>query len=66
MTNQEPQRQVIFKYEEATQSTAAKIVLNPMVQVVAPEMYKAFRQADLHNNIQIRASYIAESAQEHF
>jgi len=36
---------------EVTQGTAAKIVLNPEVQVVAPAMYKAFRLADLLNNI---------------
>lgn len=36
---------------EATQSTAAEIVLNPQVQVVAPAMYQAFRRADMLNNI---------------
>jgi hypothetical protein len=36
---------------EVTQDAAAESALNPTVQVVAPAMYKAFRQADLHNNI---------------
>jgi hypothetical protein len=36
---------------EVTQGVAAKFALNPKVQVVAPAMYKAFRQADMRNNI---------------
>ena len=36
---------------QAPRNTAIKLALNPKVQVVAPAMYKAFRQADLHTNI---------------
>ena len=36
---------------QAPRNTAIKLVLNPKVQVVAPAMHKAFRQADLHTNI---------------
>lgn len=32
-------------------NTATKVALNPMAQVVALEMHKAFRLADVHNNI---------------
>jgi len=41
----------VLQRVEATQSTAAEIVLNPQVQVVAPAMYQAFRRADMLNNI---------------
>ena len=36
---------------QAPRNTAIKLALNPKVQVVAPAMHKAFRQADLHTNI---------------
>ena len=36
---------------QAPRNTAIKLALTPKVQVVAPAMYKAFRQADLHTNI---------------
>jgi len=36
---------------QATQDTAAGIALNPKVQVVAPAMHQAFRQADMLNSI---------------
>ena len=36
---------------KAPRNTAIKLALNPKVQVVAPAMHKAFRQADLHTNI---------------
>jgi len=36
---------------QAPRNTATKFALNPKVQVVAPAMYKAFRLADMHNNI---------------
>jgi hypothetical protein len=35
----------------APRNTATKFALNPKVQVVAPVMHKAFRRADVHNNI---------------
>ncbi len=38
-------------YNQAPRNTAVKIALNQQVQVVAPAMHKAFRLADLHNNI---------------
>jgi hypothetical protein len=41
---------------EATHGTAVKIVLNPRVQVVAPVIPQAFRQADMHTGIIGRAS----------
>jgi hypothetical protein len=37
--------------EEVPRNTATKFALNPKVQVVAPATYKAFRLADVHNNI---------------
>ena len=36
---------------QAPRNTATKFALNRKVQVVAPAMHKAFRLADLHNNI---------------
>jgi len=36
---------------QAPRNTAIKLALNRRVQVVAPAMYKAFRRADMHNNI---------------
>lgn len=36
---------------QATQDTATGIALNPKVQVVAPAMLQAFRQADMLNSI---------------
>lgn len=41
---------------EVTRNDAAELALNPKAQVVAPAMYKAFRRADLHNNINQGAS----------
>jgi hypothetical protein len=43
---------------EVIQGAAAKLALNPEAQVVAPAMYKAFRQADMHNNIYRGASRV--------
>ncbi len=39
-----------------TRNDAAELALNPKAQVVAPAMHKAFRQADMHNNIYQGAS----------
>ena len=36
---------------KAPQNTAAKIALNRKIQVVASPTHKAFRLADMHNNI---------------
>ncbi|MBU2098455.1 MAG: hypothetical protein KKD00_06810, partial [Gammaproteobacteria bacterium] len=44
---------------EVIQGAAAELALNPEAQVVAPAMHKAFRQADLHNNIIRGASRVA-------
>ena len=41
---------------EAPRNTATKVALNRKVQVVALAMHKAFRQADMHNNIYREAS----------
>lgn len=35
---------------KATRNTAVKMLLNPVVQVVAPVMHQAFRRADLLNS----------------
>ena len=48
------------------QDTAAEIVLNRMVQVVASPTRQAFRQADMHTAPLGRASGLHISAQEHF
>ena len=41
----------LAKVISSPRNTATKVALNRKVQVVAPAMHKAFRLADLHNNI---------------
>ena len=44
-------RQKPLVMSQVPRNTAIKLALNPKVQVVAPAMHKAFRLADMHNNI---------------
>lgn len=49
----------------ASRNTAARLVLNPWVQVVALPSHQAFRRTDLHNSELEDASGVTLSAQEH-
>lgn len=59
-------RRTFHYVKKEPQDTAAEIVLNRMVQVVASPTRQAFRQADMHTASLGRASGLHVSAQEHF